>query len=396
MATEFEFEELRDEADQALGYPSSGVKIKVIGVGGGGNNAVNRMIDDGIRGVDFIAINTDRQALYTSKAKTKLVIGERISKGFGAGANPEVGRRAAEESLDEIKGLLNNCDMVFITAGMGGGTGTGAAPLIAKIAQDMDILTIGIVTKPFKFEGRKRMLQAEEGVRLLRENVDSLIVIPNDRLKHVSDIRISLSEAFRTADDVLRQGVRSVSSLINEPGLINLDFADVTAIMKNAGYAHMGVGVASGKDKAQTAAKAAISSPLLETSIVGATGILANITAPPNAELDDIELASTMIMEAAHPDADIIWGATFNPDLEANDEVRVTIIATGFDSARRLGGAEEAAGTPDIEIPAETAAEQPFTPVGDKPQETEIVSDTDFDDILSILRHPRNDGGNQR
>ena len=287
----------------------SGVNIKVIGVGGGGNNAVNRMISTKIRGVEFIAINTDKQALVNSKATNKIAIGEKRTKGHGAGSNPEVGAAAAEESIDEIKKAMEGADMVFITAGMGGGTGTGAAPMVAKAAKDMGILTIGVVTKPFAFEGKRRMMQAEEGIKKLIDSVDSLVIIPNERLKEVSDTRITLLNAFTEADDVLRHGVQSISDLINVPGIVNLDFADVSSVMLNAGYAHMGVGEASGKDKAELAAKAAISSPLLETSIAGARGIIINITASPDIGLEEVDIASSMVKEEAHPDANIIWGA---------------------------------------------------------------------------------------
>ena len=315
---EFDFEQVHD----------SGVKIKVIGVGGGGNNAVNRMISTNIRGVEFIAVNTDSMALDSSCAAKKLVIGDKITRGKGAGADPDVGKRSAEESIDAVKETLKGSDMVFITAGMGGGTGTGAAPVIAKAAKEMGILTVGIVTKPFSFEGKRRDAQAELGIAELSKYVDSLIVIPNERLKQVEDTHITLANAFEIADDVLRRGVQSVSELINVPGFINLDFADVTAIMKNAGYAHMGVGSAKGADKAQLAAVAAISSPLLETSIAGATGVLISITASEDIQLDEIDAASHMIHAEAHPDANIIWGATFDPQLV--DEMRITIIATGF------------------------------------------------------------------
>ncbi len=316
---EFDFEQEFD----------SGVSIKVIGVGGGGNNAVNRMISTNIRGVEFIAVNTDSMALDTSCAAKKLVIGDKITRGKGAGANPEVGKRSAEESIETVKEALADTDMVFITAGMGGGTGTGAAPVIAKAAKEMGILTVGIVTKPFSFEGHRRYAQAESGITELAKFVDSLIVIPNERLKQVEDTHITLANAFEIADDVLRRGVQSVSELINVPGFINLDFADVTSIMKNAGYAHMGVGSAKGADKAQVAAMEAISSPLLETSITGATGVLVSITASEDIQLDEIDIASRMIHDEAHPEANIIWGATFDPTLQ--DEMRVTIIATGFD-----------------------------------------------------------------
>lgn len=369
----------------------SGINIKVIGVGGGGNNAVNRMIATNIRGVEFIAINTDAQALRASNASTKLVIGEKITRGHGAGSNPEIGKRSAEESNEDIKAVLEGADMVFVTTGMGGGTGTGAAPIVAKAAREMGILTIGIVTKPFSFEGKKRMVQAEMGIDNLKQYVDSLIIIPNERLKQVSDTRITLANAFEIADDVLRRGVQSVSELINVPGFVNLDFADVTSIMKDAGYAHMGVGSATGADKAQIAAKAAISSPLLETSIAGATGILVSITASPDIGLEDIDLASTMIAEEAHPDANIIWGAAFDPSLE--DEMRVTIIATGFESeASKQDAAEawEAAPAPTAPQPKTEVKEQEPIPVAQPPKKAPVsepsISDADFTDIMNILK----------
>ena len=313
------------EHDEAC---ESNVCIKVIGVGGGGNNAVNRMIASGVKGVQFVTINTDRQALKNSLAPTQLVIGEKITKGFGAGANPSIGARAAEESIDDIKAILSGAEMVFITAGMGGGTGTGAAPVVARIAHEMDILTVGIVTKPFAFEGRRRMTQAEEGIAEFAQYVDSLIVIPNERLKLVSDTRITLLNAFSEADDVLRKGVQSVSELINVSGFINLDFADVTSVMTQSGLAHMGVGSATGKDKADTAAKMAISSPLLETSIQGATGIIISISASPDIGLEDVDLACDMITKECSADASVIFGVAFDQNLE--DEMRITIIATGF------------------------------------------------------------------
>lgn len=320
---EFDFDQLTYD---------SGINIKVIGIGGGGNNAVNRMISTNIRGVEFIAVNTDSQVLESSCAAKKLVIGDKITRGKGAGANPEVGKRSAEESIEDIRAILSGADMVFITAGMGGGTGTGAAPVVAKAAKELGILTAAIVTKPFAFEGKRRALQAEAGIAELSKYVDSLIVIPNERLKQVEDTHITLANAFEIADDVLRRGVKAISEIINGTGFVNLDFADVTTIMKNAGYAHMGVGAAKGTDKAQLAAMAAISSPLLETSISGATGVLVSITAAEDIELDEVETASRMIYEEAHPEATIIWGATFDPDLV--DEMRVTIIATGFIDAK--------------------------------------------------------------
>ncbi len=333
----------------------SGVTIRVIGVGGGGNNAVNRMIAANIRGVDFVSINTDRQALRKSEAATQMVIGEKITRGFGAGANPEVGARSAEESLDAIKEVLNGADMVFVTAGMGGGTGTGAAPVVARVAHEMGILTIGIVTKPFAFEGKRRMEQAEKGIKELRQFVDALVIIPNEKLKEVSDTRITLGNAFEIADDVLRRGVQSISELINVPGFINLDFADVTSVMKDAGYAHMGVGGATGADKAELAAKAAISSPLLETTIHGARGILISITASRDVGLEDVDLASSMISKEANPEANVIWGLAFDENLE--DEMRITIIATGFENEAEAFGEEIGIhnGTPSYAAPSYAA-----------------------------------------
>ncbi len=354
---EFDFEKVYD----------SGVNIKVIGVGGGGNNAVNRMIASNIHGVEFIAVNTDSQALNTSCAAKKLVIGEKITRGKGAGSNPDIGKRSAEESIEAVKEMLSGADMVFITTGMGGGTGTGAAPVIAKAAKELDILTVGIVTKPFAFEGQRRMAQAERGIEELSKHVDSLIVIPNERLKQVEDTHITLANAFEIADSALRRGVQSVSDLVNRPGFVNLDFADVTAIMKNAGFAHMGVGSGKGADKAQLAAMAAIKSPLLETSIAGARGVLVNITTSLDIQLEEVDLASQMIHDEAHPDANIIWGTTFDPDM--TDEMRVTIIATGFDSVKEPGAQS---------IPAvqETVAAEPVVAqtVYTAPVQTETVS----------------------
>lgn len=304
------------------------VQIKVIGVGGGGGNALDHMVEAGVKCVEFVSVNTDRQALLRSKATQKIQIGEKITHGKGAGSKPEIGQKAAEESREDIAAALKGTDMVFITAGMGGGTGTGAAPVVAEIARDMGILTIGIVTKPFSFEGKRRMEQAESGISALREHVDSLVVIPNERLKYASEQRITLVNAFAIADDVLRQGVQSISDLILVPGLVNLDFADVTTVMKDAGYAHMGVGRSSGKDKAEDSANMAISSPLLETAINGATGVIINITSSPDVGLDEIETASMMISEQADSEADIIWGAAFDENME--DEISVTVIATGF------------------------------------------------------------------
>ncbi len=304
------------------------IKIKVVGVGGGGNNAVNRMIDSGVKNVEFVAVNTDKAALLKSRATTKVAIGEKLTKGQGAGSNPEVGASAAEENAEDITAAIKGADMVFITAGMGGGTGTGAAPVVAKIAKELGILTVAVVTKPFSFEGAKRMKQAEGGIEKLSENVDSLLVIPNERLKQISTTRITFLNAFSEADNVLKHGVQSIADLVTSFGVINLDFADVTTIMKNAGMAHMGVGAAQGKEKAAEAARAAISSPLLETSISGARGILVNITCSADLGLEEMDVATSMITSEASPDATIIWGAIIDEKLE--DEMRITVIATGF------------------------------------------------------------------
>jgi cell division protein FtsZ len=304
--------------------------IKVIGVGGGGGNAVNRMVVSGLQGVDFIAMNTDAQALAKNRAEQKVQLGTKLTKGRGAGADPEVGQHAAEESRDEIANAIKGAQMVFITAGMGGGTGTGAAPVVAEVAQDLGILTVGIVTKPFSFEGKRKMGLAEQGIANLLMHVDSLIVIPNERLKMISQEKITLMNAFEAADNVLRQGVESISALINVPAFINLDFADVRSIMSKAGYAHMGVGTAKGAGKAENAAKAAISSPLLETSISGAHGVIINITSSPDIGLEDVETAAGLITQSAHPDSNIIWGTAFDENL--SDEMRITVVATGFDN----------------------------------------------------------------
>lgn len=314
--------------------PDNVVTIKVIGVGGGGSNVVNRMVRSGMKGVDFIAVNTDKQALAVSSATHKIQIGEKLTEGQGAGSNPEVGRKSAEESRTQISKTLEGTDMVFITAGMGGGTGTGAAPIMADLAKEMDILTIGVVTKPFNFEGRRRMEQADEGIRNLRAKVDALVIIPNDRLKYATDQKITFANAFEIADDVLRQAVQSISDLIKNTGFINLDFADVTAVMKDAGMAHMGVGRAAGKNKAEEAAKMAVSSPLLETSINGARGVLVNVTGSTDIGLEEVETAANLVQEAADPNALIIFGATFDESLE--DEIRVTVIATGFDEVETV------------------------------------------------------------
>ena len=315
--------------------PESVVTIKVIGVGGGGSNVVNRMVRSGVQGVDFIAVNTDKQALATSSATYKIQIGEKLTGGQGAGSNPDVGRKSAEESRGQIAKALEDADMVFITAGMGGGTGTGAAPIVADIAKEAGLLTVGVVTKPFSFEGRRRMQQAEAGIEELRGKVDSLVIIPNERLKFATDQKITFQNAFEIADDVLRQAVQSISDLIKNTGFINLDFADVTAVMKDAGMAHMGVGRAAGKNKAEEAAKMAISSPLLETSINGAHGVLVNVTGSLDIGLEEVETAANLVQQAAHPDALIIFGAAFDEELE--DEIRVTVISTGFEEGKNGG-----------------------------------------------------------
>ena len=309
------------------------VQIKVVGVGGGGGNAINRMVDAGVKGVEFIAINTDKAALLKSKANQKIQIGDKTTSGMGAGGNPDNGRAAAEESRDEIAAAIKDADMIFITAGMGGGTGTGAAPIVAAIAKELGVLTVGIVTKPFAFEGKKRMTQAESGIAALREHVDSLVVIPNERLKFVSEEKITFKNAFDIADDVLRQGVQSISELINVTALVNLDFADVCSIMSDAGYAHMGVGIATGRDKAEQAARAAINSPLIETSMDNARGVIISITGSADIGLEEVEVASSIISDMAHPDATIIWGAQLDDKLE--DTIRVTVVATGLGDDRK-------------------------------------------------------------
>ena len=314
--------------------------IKVIGVGGGGSNAVNRMIEAQVKGVEFVAMNTDAQALLLSKADTKLQLGEKLTKGLGAGSNPEIGKKAAEETREDIFNLLQGADMVFIAAGMGGGTGTGAAPIVAEIARETGALTVGVVTKPFFFEGNKRMRQAEAGLESLKESVDTLIVIPNDKLLAIAEKNTTLIDAFKIADDVLRQGVQGISDLIAVPGVINLDFADVKTIMSSAGTAIMGIGNASGEDKAIKAAKQAIASPLLETSILGAKGILLSITGSPDIRILEITEAAKVISESADPDANIIFGAVIDDNLK--DEVHITVIATGFDVPKEAAQKEAA------------------------------------------------------
>lgn len=366
--------------------------IKVIGVGGGGGNAVNRMVNSGVQCVEFVAINTDDHVLQTSKAHQKIHIGEKLTHGKGAGSKPEVGQKAAVENADEITAMLKDTDMVFITAGMGGGTGTGAAPVVAQIAKQMGILTVAIVTKPFGFEGKHRMEQAEAGISELKNYVDSLVIVPNERLKCVSEQRITLKNAFEVADDVLRQGVQSISDLILIPGLVNLDFADVTAVMQDAGLAHMGVGYAQGKDKAEKAAEMAISSPLLETSIKGAKGLVVNITASEDIGLDEITTASEMITEQADEDANIIWGAVLDENMD--DEIRVTVIATGFGKGDE-DSPEQAPATVQTAIKVEEktvqASSQPViktVEINTKKQsrkEETIDDDDTFFDIMQIF-----------
>lgn len=303
--------------------------IKVIGVGGAGNNAVNRMVESGIRGVEFISVNTDRQALQESKAGTKIQIGEKITRGLGAGANPDIGAQSAEENKSEIAEVLRGADMVFVTAGMGGGTGTGAAPIVAAAAKEMGILTIGVVTKPFTFEGKKRLSQAERGIESLKGKVDTLVVIPNDKLLQIIDRKTSIVDAFKMADDVLRQGVQGISDLIAVPGLVNLDFADVKTIMLNTGMAHMGVGRASGENRAEDAAKQAIQSPMLESSIEGARGVIINITGGNDLGLHEVNTAAELVQRSVDPEANIIFGAVIDESM--GDEISITVIATGFE-----------------------------------------------------------------
>lgn len=316
-------------------------KIIVVGVGGGGNNAVNRMIEGGLKGVEFIAINTDKQALLLSKATKKVQIGEKLTRGLGAGANPEIGEKAAQESKDIITEMIKGADMVFVTAGMGGGTGTGAAPVVAQTAKEMGILTIGVVTKPFMFEGRKRMQHAEKGIEALKSSVDTLVTIPNDRLLQIAERKTTIIEAFGIADSGLEQGVKGISNLIAEPGLVNLDFADVKTIMVNKGIAHMGIGRASGENRAEEAAKQAIQSPLLETSIEGAGGVLLNITGGSDLGLFEVNTAAELIQKSADPDANIIFGAVIDESLK--DEILITVIATGFEKGSSIKKSEKIA-----------------------------------------------------
>lgn len=355
--------------------------IKVVGCGGGGNNAVNRMIVEGLKNVEFIAINTDKQALMLSHATQKIQIGDKLTKGLGAGANPEVGQKAAEESKDEISETIKGADMVFITAGMGGGTGTGAAPVVAEIAKSLGILTVGVVTKPFPFEGRRRMKHAEMGIENLKQRVDTLVTIPNERLLSMVDKKTTLLDSFKLADDVLRQGVQGISDLITIPGLVNLDFADVKAVMLDKGLAHMGVGYGKGDTRAQDAAREAISSPLLETSIVGATGVLLNVTGGSDLGLLEINEAAEIVQEAADPDANIIFGAVIDENLK--DEIRITVIATGFEnelSARAIQN------TKDKEDVSSHTTQSPMDEVAST---TTTKFDNDELDIPAFLRRQK-------
>ena len=367
------------------------VNIKVIGVGGGGGNAVNRMVENGVQGVEFVSINTDMQALNYSQATPKIQIGEKLTKGQGAGANPEIGRKAAEESKDQIAAALANTNMVFITAGMGGGTGTGAAPVVAQIARELGILTVGVVTRPFAFEGKKRLEQALSGIEELNKNVDSLVIIPNERLKYVSEQKITFKNAFEIADGVLRQAVKNISELITVPGFINLDFADVTSVMKDAGFAHIGTGSAAGKDKAAEAAREAISSPLLETSIDMAHGVIVSVIGSDDIGLDEVETAATMVQQAAHPDAHIIFGAFIDENMD--DEIRVVVIATGFDNVPNSakmsmdGNKDKASGSTGLFTEAATAAadKKPARASASKPSSDVGSDDAAFDVLMRIF-----------
>ena len=366
-------------------------QIKVIGVGGGGSNAVNRMIEMGVQGVEFIAVNTDAQALQLSRAEQKLKIGEKLTRGLGAGANPEVGRKAAEESREQIENALRGADLVFVTAGMGGGTGTGAAPAIADIARQMGALTVGVVTKPFSFEGRKRAQQAENGVKALKEKVDTLIVIPNDRLLEIVDKNTPMLEAFREADNVLRQGVQGISDLIAVPGLINLDFADVKTIMTERGSALMGIGVGSGENRASDAAKKAIMSPLLETSIDGARGVLLNITGGSNLSLYEVNEAADIVASASDQEVNMIFGAVINENLK--DDIIVTVIATGFEeSAQKAANLEKRQANPMNARPQVAATKEE--------ERVEVRPFQNFNannlDVPTFLRNRRNRNNNPK
>lgn len=372
--------------------------IKVIGVGGGGNNAVNRMIEHGVQGVDFIAVNTDAQALNLSKAEYKLQIGGKLTRGLGAGANPEVGKKAAEESREQLEEVLRGADMVFVTAGMGGGTGTGAAPVIATIARELGALTVGVVTRPFTFEGRKRQTQAIGGITSMKEAVDTLIVIPNDKLLQIVDKSTPMLEAFREADNVLRQGVQGISDLIATPGLINLDFADVKTIMSDKGSALMGIGIASGENRAVEAAKKAISSPLLETSIDGAKGVIMNITGGTNLSLYEVQEAADIVQLASDEEVNMIFGSVINDNL--NDEIIVTVIATGFSDdftapkpqpiRPSLGARQQAATQQTTQQQPSTRTQEPVQQEAPRQQQQTNYQQDDALDIPTFLRNRRN------
>lgn len=367
---------------------SNMAQIKVIGVGGGGNNAVDRMIEDGLDGVDFISINTDGQALAKSKPTTKIQIGEKLTKGLGAGGNPDIGEKSVEETQDEIAQALRGSDMVFITAGMGGGTGTGAAPRIAAISKELGILTVGVVTKPFNFEGKKRMMNAERGISELKKSVDTLVIIPNQRLLSIIDKKTTLTEAFRKADEILRQGVQGIADLISKPGVINLDFADVRTVMANKGIAHMGIGHASGENKAEVAAKMAIQSPLLETTIEGARSVLINFSGDSNLGLMETEEAADLIREAIDPEAEIIFGTTINDDLQ--DEVVVTVIATGLEgelpqaAPEQKSPRQDAAAAAKTAVPERAAAEPAKEPEGEVRPARRFADLDDFESEIKI------------
>ena len=373
---------MMDYDDNNLTMMDGSATIKVIGVGGAGNNAVNRMMDLGIKSVEFIAVNTDRQALQKSKASTKIQIGEKITRGLGAGANPDIGAQSAEESKTELTEVLRGADMVFVTAGMGGGTGTGAAPIVAGLAKEMGILTIGVVTKPFTFEGKKRLAQAERGIESLKSKVDTLIVIPNDKLLQIIDRKTSMSEAFMLADDVLRQGVQGISDLITVTGTVNLDFADVKTIMLNTGMAHMGTGRASGENKAEDAAKQAIQSPLLETSIEGARGVIINITGGEELGLQEVNTAAELIQRSVDPEANIIFGTVIDPNME--DEIQITVIATGFEQEEN-----NKTTTPGLESLASKPWEKKVNSI---PSSQDLSSSQNDLDIPSFLRKNKNKG----
>ena len=364
-------------------------RIKVVGVGGGGCNAVNRMVEEGLQGIEFISVNTDAQALLLSKAETRVRIGDKSTRGLGAGGNPETGQKAAEESSEELYQVLKGSDMVFVTAGLGGGTGTGAAPVVAQIAKDIGALTIGVVTRPFTFEGSQRMLSAEKGIANLKEHADTLIAIPNDRLLQIVDTRASLTDAFRVADDVLRQGIQGISELITVPGLINLDFADVRTIMSEGGAALMAVGRASGEDRARIAAEEAISSKLLDITIDGARGILFNVTGDSSLTLFEVNQAAAIIKETAHPDVNLIFGAVVDPNM--GEELRVTVIATGFDTSSGIRRMERtprsnASEQPREARPHEVMADRPIVSQTAPTEYQRQVLNTDDLDIPAFLR----------